>query len=64
MSAVAFLDDNTYIGAEDNFNIFVASRNPDGATDEVSCLDADVSAVPVVTSIVPSCCRSEDDWTL
>ena len=35
LSAVEFLDDNTYIGADDNFNLFVAARNPDAASEEV-----------------------------
>lgn len=34
MTAIAFLDDETYIGTENEFNLFVARKNADAATDE------------------------------
>lgn len=34
MSAVEILDDDIYLGAENNFNLFTVRRNSDGATDE------------------------------
>eukprot|EP00127_Corallochytrium_limacisporum_P006761 Clim_evm31s235 gene=Clim_evmTU31s235 len=34
MSAVEIIDDDTYIGAENGFNLFVCHRNADAATDE------------------------------
>ncbi|KAL1180727.1 hypothetical protein V6Z11_A03G251400 [Gossypium hirsutum] len=34
MSAVEILDDDTYLGAENNFNLFTVRKNSEGATDE------------------------------
>ncbi|KAJ8627269.1 hypothetical protein MRB53_020576 [Persea americana] len=34
MSAVEILDDDVYVGAENNFNLFTVRKNSDGATDE------------------------------
>ncbi|XP_058071572.1 DNA damage-binding protein 1 isoform X2 [Magnolia sinica] len=34
MSAVEILDDDIYLGAENNFNLFTVRKNSDGATDE------------------------------
>jgi len=34
MTAVAFLDDEAFLGAENGFNLFVARKNSDAATDE------------------------------
>lgn len=34
MSAVTVLDDDTYLGAENSYNLFTVRRNPDAATDE------------------------------
>ena len=34
MTSVAFLDDDTYIGAENSYNLFVARKNADAATDD------------------------------
>lgn len=34
MTAVEILDDDTYIGAENSFNIFTVKRNSEAATDE------------------------------
>ncbi|GAB2241606.1 hypothetical protein Droror1_Dr00018381 [Drosera rotundifolia] len=34
MSAVEILDDDIYLGAENNFNIFTVRKNSEGATDE------------------------------
>lgn len=34
MSAVTILDDETYLGAENNYNLFVVRKNSDAATDE------------------------------
>ncbi|KAL0918442.1 hypothetical protein M5K25_010451 [Dendrobium thyrsiflorum] len=34
MTAVEILDDDVYLGAENNFNLFTVRRNSDGATDE------------------------------
>eukprot|EP00252_Welwitschia_mirabilis_P019638 TRINITY_DN4603_c0_g1_i1.p1 TRINITY_DN4603_c0_g1~~TRINITY_DN4603_c0_g1_i1.p1 ORF type:complete len:1092 (+),score=216.35 TRINITY_DN4603_c0_g1_i1:257-3532(+) len=34
MSAVEFLDDDIYIGAENNYNLFTLRKNSDAATDE------------------------------
>jgi len=34
MSAVAFLDDDTYLGAENSLNLFVARKNAEAATDD------------------------------
>ncbi|KAM7524858.1 hypothetical protein LguiA_014760 [Lonicera macranthoides] len=34
MSAVEILDDDVYLGAENNFNIFTVRKNSEGATDE------------------------------
>ena len=34
MTAVDMLDDDTYIGAEDSFNLFTVKKNSDAATDE------------------------------
>ncbi len=35
MTAVAFVDDSTYMGADDNFNVFIAERRADAPTEEV-----------------------------
>lgn len=34
MSAVEILDDDTYLGAENNFNLLTVKKNSEGATDE------------------------------
>lgn len=34
MTAVEILDDDVYLGAENNYNLFTVRRNSDGATDE------------------------------
>lgn len=34
MSAVEILDDDIYLGAENNFNLFTVRKNSEGATDE------------------------------
>ncbi|KAJ6836683.1 DNA damage-binding protein 1a [Iris pallida] len=34
MTAVEILDDDVYLGAENNYNLFAVRRNSDGATDE------------------------------
>ncbi len=34
MSAVTMLDDDTYLGAENSYNMFVVRKNSDAATDE------------------------------
>lgn len=34
MTAVEVLDDDTYIGAENSYNLFTVKRNSDAATDE------------------------------
>ena len=34
MTSVAFLDDDTYLGAENSHNLFVARKNADAATDD------------------------------
>ncbi|KAK8960477.1 DNA damage-binding protein 1a [Platanthera guangdongensis] len=34
MTAVEILDDDVYLGAENNFNLFAVRKNSDGATDE------------------------------
>jgi len=34
MTAVEILDDDTYIGAENSFNLFTLRKNSDAATDE------------------------------
>lgn len=34
MSAVEILDDDVYLGAENNFNLFTVRKNSEGATDE------------------------------
>ncbi|XP_020599967.1 DNA damage-binding protein 1 [Phalaenopsis equestris] len=34
MTAVEILDDDVYLGAENNFNLFTVRKNSDGATDE------------------------------
>lgn len=34
MSAVEILDDDIYLGAENNYNLFTVRKNSDGATDE------------------------------
>ncbi|GJX63382.1 DNA damage-binding protein 1a [Tanacetum coccineum] len=34
MSAIEILDDDIYLGAENNFNLFTVRKNSEGATDE------------------------------
>lgn len=34
MSAVEILDDDTYLGAENNFNLLTVKKNSEGATDD------------------------------
>lgn len=34
MTAVEIIDDDVYLGAENNFNLFTVRKNSDGATDE------------------------------
>jgi len=34
MTSVAFLDDDTYLGAENNYNLFIARKNADATTDD------------------------------
>jgi len=34
MTSVAFLDDDTYLGAENSLNLFIARKNADAATDD------------------------------
>ena len=36
MTSVAFLDDDTYLGAENSHNLFVARKNADAATDDAT----------------------------